>query len=107
MWHIMAAGNPHEIREDLRRKFQLARDAAVTSDEMRSVVAAEFMVNRHLDFAATQRVPDVTVEANGVTSYKGGNFAASVVCQVRVELIWGFVPDADANTGDDKTIRLQ
>jgi hypothetical protein len=79
----------------------LARDySANNSDELRSVLAAEFMVNRHLDFAEVQRVPAVTVDASGTTSYKGAGFAASVITQVSVELVWGFVPDPEKDESD-------
>ena len=58
------------------------------------------MVNRHLDFAEIQHVPAVTVDASGTTSYKGAGFAASVITQVSVELVWGYVPDPDYDEPD-------
>ena len=67
------------------------------------------MVNRHLDFAKIERVPAVTVDASGTTSYKGAGFAASVITQVSVELVWGYVPDPDHGEpdGDARQSRVQ
>ena len=94
--------------DEIRGRFMLARNSSSNnSDELRSVVAAEFMVNRHLDFAEIQRVPAVTVDASGTTSYKGTGFAASVITQVSVELVWGDVADPDddeaPNIGDSRS----
>jgi hypothetical protein len=99
-WHIATAGSPDAVRDELRGRFMLARNSTTSSDELRSVVAAEFMINRHLDFAVIQRVPAVTVDASGATSYKGVGFAASVITQVNVELVWGFVADPDIDVPD-------
>ncbi len=102
-WHIAVAGSPDAVRDELRGRFLIARDySANNSDELRSVLAAEFMVNRHLDFAEIQHVPAVTVDASGTTHYKGAGFAASVITQVRVELVWGYVPDPDYDEPDNR-----
>lgn len=93
---IKLAGDPLYIRDEFMELVEAARKSAITTDEQKAIAAASFSVHRSLDFARVQHIPQMTIEASGVTDYRGAGFAAKIIVKTSVEFVFGFVPDPDA-----------
>jgi hypothetical protein len=92
---IKLAGEPESIRDEFCERIEMARKLAATSDEQKAVAAVSFSIHRNIDFCRIQHIPQIIIEASGVTDYKGAGFAARIVVKISVEYVFGFVADED------------
>lgn len=90
-WSVSALGRPAAVKSSLAKQFESAKlSTASIPEENLGVVSIEALVNAQLDFALTNKVGAIKVEASG-SFCRGSSYSGSCQTKLDIQSLYNFV----------------